>query len=1099
MLKNRKNAVKKVPDLKAPNGSDASAAGVAAYQAAWKAKMGKVVTQEEVDQLAERYGLPPEALNLKKTDKGYVLSDEQILSDESLARLADGLTAFYRDLTSVRIQVPDVVVANAEEAANAVPNEVYDPVSDTFIEGRIVIDADKAKTFREEAGMQEPDVSPEEIEEARQRRVEQRKVPSGKQKAADTDYPSAAAKAEAERIYRENSQTGRGTRFSIGGTDKAQEKLNSWHSMTSRESVRNAIASFIDKSVDNGDIRKLADAEKLSMSIAANAFYDEYANKVIEMSDGRCVYFAPDERNLERGMSNDECWAIYCVHAVTHGGKTIPGKGYAERVWSPNKVRNITKIEDVIKEEKCFPRLDRDPSRDRIVFTGKDADGERMDVVTKLDEYGNVDADLTEITAVMVGGKTPPTNVGPLTEVVKQVAIHQADGYSLLTQDIIPNNGGSGQVGTTHFSLVLGEQGAANLDDNVKVLENLQVAKRMLGDLKWVDGWTQDEGDRISAWKEKSHDEQLKIKLATGWEVGVDGKWRYEAADINRGLISDGDQEVKTEHNDLLKKRNEIVMEMNDLVKQMNVIWDRIKKEHPKEAASFFGITPIANEDPEYSKLKSAHKDLDSEYKKIARKIGALKRSNTKTKLGGIKTSGYLGPFIDGQPVGKAYPQLFDVKLQFKSYKGKSYGYYDKWNRTIVINARNNPDIMENTLVHEIQRAIQHIEGWTGGADPDSVGWDAYERNAGEVEARNAGRRTTDDIKKLLEDTEDVSRDVQIVRGEVGDALAKIEDASGDIRFSLNGGEDYVKMFGKVLSGDSVRSTLPGFNPTDYKTHIDHSGYVGGVMQKTFDYLLSSTKGSGNGSVVILAGGNGSGKSTASAGSEYADFVIDSTLGNIDLARSQIKAVIDNGQTPHIVFVYRDPVESLGGIETRVKRGGHIVSPRSFVDSHTKPRENLPLLMDEFGDKMSVSIFKNTPQGTSKITLDELNGLPKVDYEQLRKQANEYLQGVRDQAERERDFEGPQRGGGKVTAFSIASAMPEGYAGSDAQGRTNLTVYCSRAQLFRAVVHGGKLEGRSKDRNSRSRLRNRGHASRRPEVEAVIPGFDLAGEELKFH
>ena len=58
-----------------------------------------------------------------------------------------------------------------------------------------------------------------------------------------------------------------------------------------------------------------------------------------------------------------------------------------------------------------------------------------MNIITRLDEYGNVNTDLTEVTVIMTKGEMPPTNYRPLTEAVGGVVIHQADGYSVPAAD----------------------------------------------------------------------------------------------------------------------------------------------------------------------------------------------------------------------------------------------------------------------------------------------------------------------------------------------------------------------------------------------------------------------------------------------------------------------------------------------------------------------------------------------------------------------------------------------------------------------------------------------------------------------------------------
>ena len=75
MLENRKTAVKTMQKFRVPKGADEAAAKriTAAYGAAWRAKSGKFLSQSDVDRLAEVYGLPPEAFNIKQTKNGYRL------------------------------------------------------------------------------------------------------------------------------------------------------------------------------------------------------------------------------------------------------------------------------------------------------------------------------------------------------------------------------------------------------------------------------------------------------------------------------------------------------------------------------------------------------------------------------------------------------------------------------------------------------------------------------------------------------------------------------------------------------------------------------------------------------------------------------------------------------------------------------------------------------------------------------------------------------------------------------------------------------------------------------------------------------------------
>lgn len=70
---------------------------------------------------------------------------------------------------------------------------------------------------------------------------------------------------------------------------------------------------------------------------------------------------------------------------------------------------------------------------------------------------------------------------------------------------------------------IIGEKGARILDEYEETttrLDNLNVARDM-------------EQQLSPDWKAKSNDAALKIKMATGWERGADGKWRYEVEDVD--------------------------------------------------------------------------------------------------------------------------------------------------------------------------------------------------------------------------------------------------------------------------------------------------------------------------------------------------------------------------------------------------------------------------------------------------------------------------------------------------------------------------------------------------------------------------------------
>ena len=286
------------------------------------------------------------------------------------------------------------------------------------------------------------------------------------------------------------------------------------------------------------------------------------------------------------------------------------------------------------------------------------------------------------------------------------------------------NNGDfSADNNDIRFSLA-GVRGAAAADkaeERTARMDNLSVARKM----------------------EEEKKDAKAIKMATGWERGADGKWRYEIPDakIKDTMDVGGGHIVKRYEDDML--------------------WN----------------------------------------------------------------GGKLFDVIDAPELFKAYPQLKGVRIDTDAIMNDmpSHGEYDSKTNTITIHA-DELKYMNDILNHEIQHAIQGIEGFATGGSPTTIRgevkkrfnevtkqikqlraegkedeakalieknrglYDAYMKNddfnsykslAGEVEARNVQERmnmTPEERRKTLaESTEDVARKDQIFLG-VGDVSFSLRD-----------------------------------------------------------------------------------------------------------------------------------------------------------------------------------------------------------------------------------------------------------------------------------------------------------------------------------
>lgn len=361
---------------------------------------------------------------------------------------------------------------------------------------------------------------------------------------------------------------------------------------------------------------------------------------------------------------------------------------------------------------------------------------------------------LDEFEKAIVPSDTPSDVIDALKKAGIDVSSYErgnAEDRQKVTMDAINSSD------NIRFSLA-GERGAAAADkaeERTFRMDNLSVARKM----------------------EEEKKDAKAIKMATGWERGADGKWRYEMPDakIKDTMDVGGGHIVKRYEDDML--------------------WN----------------------------------------------------------------GGKLFDVIDAPELFKAYPQLKGVRIDTDAIMNDmpSHGEYDSKTNTITIHA-DELKYMNDILNHEIQHAIQGIEGFATGGSPTTIRgevkkrfnevtkqikqlraegkedeakalieknrglYDAYMKNddfnsykslAGEVEARNVQERlnmTPEERRKTLaESTEDVARKDQIFLG------------VGDVSFSLRDMAD-----GKESGAADMAEDLKSLNTPDevddaIKTAID--------------------------------------------------------------------------------------------------------------------------------------------------------------------------------------------------------------------------------------------------------------------------------------
>ena len=302
----------------------------------------------------------------------------------------------------------------------------------------------------------------------------------------------------------------------------------------------------------------------------------------------------------------------------------------------------------------------------------------------------------------------------------------------------------------------VGQQGAAALDKAEEAttrLDNLGVAREM----------------------ERQQKDAKAIKLATGWERGGDGKWRYEVQDFDVDVNGTA-------------RRNHL-NERLPWGKEYDALLDKV----------FDGETLTEAENARLDELMSLSEELQNSYEELETR--------------------YLDDYVKDRSLFDAYPELKQVRVEMFNDPTSGVGatWYNESKLIRINEAKLENNSLQSLLAHEVQHAIQHIEGFAMGGNSTTY----REHLAGfreKYEAWSVIDEFEDKSKELGDDARPIDvynalvREYQSLGLEFGDGFAPSREAF-DKGFNLwtrgydnEGYEDayneYQRLMGKFGSGE---------------------------------------------------------------------------------------------------------------------------------------------------------------------------------------------------------------------------------------------------------------------------------------------------------
>ena len=277
-------------------------------------------------------------------------------------------------------------------------------------------------------------------------------------------------------------------------------------------------------------------------------------------------------------------------------------------------------------------------------------------------------------------------------------------------------------------NMFVGEKGATEADKAEEVstrLDNLSVARRM----------------------EEAKKDAKSIKMATGWERGTDGKWRYETSDIKPKPFEEWMDKKNLKLGDIIDSDSGL-FEMYPELKDFKVTRGKGKSTN---AAIY---TRLGKIEINFSKFKP-YMSIPSNREKIN---GILHRVINHEIQHAIQDSeGFAqgvspNAFRPDAPIGKLREMEEADGRMVERYNAMSY---------------TEKALGEGVRLKE--RILENRKEYNALASKYRFGMDGYTRAAGEVEARNTEKRIgmTEEERRasLASETEDVAREDQILLG----------------------------------------------------------------------------------------------------------------------------------------------------------------------------------------------------------------------------------------------------------------------------------------------------------------------------------------------
>ena len=314
-----------------------------------------------------------------------------------------------------------------------------------------------------------------------------------------------------------------------------------------------------------------------------------------------------------------------------------------------------------------------------------------------------------------------------------------------------------------------------------------------------------------------------EVRKATGWFRGYDKKWRFEINDADSHLIENPVLEKHTDDGEVY-----FTGKLSDIFdhKELYAAYPELKDINVVIQKTELGVDGIYQPKSNYITLsieqfkrhtKAYHDYLDGGHKAEIKSIEASEAYKEYNRLYDDEVMDSMEPEKWLEAEKTAREKFYSSELGKRYYElmwGKNGFTGDKFEFGWAKPAK-------ETLLHELQHAVQNIEGFASGTNTRDAD---YDRNAGEIEARDTARRANMTAEERKNTQPDVYQEGVVVKRNKADAYLIVE---------LQNGMQYVQASeGQVISGT---------DPEDWSKQV--ANYINKTIRNGTDFVIKTEQG----------------------------------------------------------------------------------------------------------------------------------------------------------------------------------------------------------------------------------------------------------------